>query len=509
MNQDTNCKLDDAAVLNVDGLNYVKLIHGENELKFLLDSGASVSVIFPNSKLVGCQFIDRNRKIAINGIAGSTISQGACDLKLKVNDIEFNQEFLLIDKFASGIDGIIGSNFFTKHNAIIDYEKYLFSFYVDDWKIAIPIESSYEVYTEIPARCEIIKYCYVKDDDEYVVFPEELCQGVYVAAALTKSRSSKIPVKILNVRDEDIKIKNFKPKLDKSVDYYIFNFDNNPQSVNRVDRLLNNLDMRNLNKEEEMSIQKICAKYSDVFYLENDPLTVTNIYKQSIKLQNNTTPVYRKPYRLPQSQKSEIHTQIDKMLKDGIIEEAKSSAWSSPLLIFPKKSGPNGEKKWRIVIDYRELNKQIEDDKFPLPSIIEILDSLSGAMYFSHLDLSQGFYQIEIDPESRPCTAFITDRGHYQMKRLPMGLKISPSSFSRAMTIAMSGLNYESCFVYLDDLIVFGNNLANHNKNLIKVFERMRSVNLKLNPNKCEFLRKEILYLGHVISANGVSPRQN
>ncbi|KAJ3652373.1 hypothetical protein Zmor_018346 [Zophobas morio] len=201
VNQATNCKLDDAAVLNVDGLNYVKLIHGENELKFLLDSGASVSVIFPNSKLIECQFIDRNRKIAINGIAGSTISQGACEFKLKVNDIEFNQEFLLIDKFASGIDGIIGSNFFTKHNAIIDYEKYLFSFYVDDWKIAIPIESSYEVYAEIPARCEIIKYCYVKDDDKYVVFPEELCQGVYVAAALTKSRSSKIPVKILNVTE--------------------------------------------------------------------------------------------------------------------------------------------------------------------------------------------------------------------------------------------------------------------------------------------------------------------
>lgn len=74
------------------------------------------------------------------------------------------------------------------------------------------------------------------------------------------------------------------------------------------------------------------------------------------------------------------------------------------------------------------------------------------------------------------------------------------------MTIAMAGLNYESCFVYLDDLIIFGNNLVNHNKNLVKVLTRLREVNLKLNPNKCKFLRKKILYLGHVISSAGISP---
>lgn len=87
-----------------------------------------------------------------------------------------------------------------------------------------------------------------------------------------------------------------------------------------------------------------------------------------------------------------------------------------------------------------------------------------------------------------------------------MGLKISPSAFSRTMTLAMSGLNYSSCFIYLDDLIDFVNNLQNHNKNLIKVFQRLRDVNLKLNPNKREFLRKEILYLENIISSEGVSP---
>lgn len=95
------------------------------------------------------------------------------------------------------------------------------------------------------------------------------------------------------------------------------------------------------------------------------------------------------------------------------------------------------------------------------------------------------------------------------MKRMPMGLKTSPSAFSRVMSLATSGLNYEKCFIYLDDLVCFGRNLDDHNKNLIDVFARLRKVNLKLNPNKCQFLKKEILYLGHTISSEGILPDAN
>lgn len=92
------------------------------------------------------------------------------------------------------------------------------------------------------------------------------------------------------------------------------------------------------------------------------------------------------------------------------------------------------------------------------------------------------------------------------MKRLPMGLKISPSAFSRIMSIAMSGLNFEKCITYMDDLIIIGRNLEIHNQNLIKVLERLRKVNLKINPKKCNFCKKELLYLGHIVTAEGVLP---
>lgn len=176
------------------------------------------------------------------------------------------------------------------------------------------------------------------------------------------------------------------------------------------------------------------------------------------------------------------------MLDNDIIEET-TSEWSSPVLLVPKKSDKNGEKKWRLVVDYKQLNNKIVDDKFPLPNIVDILDSLSGSVYFSKLDLSQSYYQlsldensrkytafnlnkmyqISLDKQSRKFTAFTTDK-MYQMKRCPMGLKTSLSVFSRLMTIAMSGLNYKQCFIYLDDCIVIGKSVFDLYSLSIKLF---------------------------------------
>lgn len=105
------------------------------------------------------------------------------------------------------------------------------------------------------------------------------------------------------------------------------------------------------------------------------------------------------------------------MLKEVIIEPSKSD-WSSPILLVPKKSDESGNKKWRLVVDYRKLNNCIEDDKYPLPDITEILKSLSGSVYFTHLDLYQGYYNVNLDKNCRKFTAF--NSGQYQMTRMPM-----------------------------------------------------------------------------------------
>ena len=249
-----------------------------------------------------------------------------------------------------------------------------------------------------------------------------------------------------------------------------------------------------------MEIVKICKEFEDIFYFKGDILSVNNFYKQSIPLQDKQ-PVYIKNYRLPNGQLEEVNKQVDELIENDIIEMSRSP-YNAPLLIVPKKS-ENDNKKWRLVVDYRQLNKKVIDDKFPLPRLDDILDNLGRAKYFSTLDLSSSFHQIKINKEDRPLTAFSTNKGHYQFKRLPFGLKISTNSFQRMLTIALTGLNAES-FIYVDDIIIFGCSLKHHNKNLIKTFQRLRECNLKINPAKCRFLQKEVTYLGHLITDEGV-----
>lgn len=214
--------------------------------------------------------------------------------------------------------------------------------------------------------------------------------------------------------------------------------------------------------------------------------------------------MYIPNYKTIHSQADEIERQVQKMLAEEIIEPSVSS-YNSPILLVPKKS-EESDKKWRLVIDYRQLNKKIMPDKFPLPRIESILDQLGRAKYFSTLDLMSGFHQIPLEQDSRRFTAFSTNSGHYQFTRLPFGLNVSPNSFQRMMAIAMAGLTPERAFIYIDDIVVIGCSLRHHLENLEKIFERLRHYNLKLNISKCKFLRTEVTYLGHKITDKGILP---
>jgi hypothetical protein len=488
-----------------DGLMFVSIKEEEKgvELKFLVDTGATFSVL--RSKYVSKAAKVIPIKSKVQGIAGSLNTEGKIKLKLCLGKFIETHEFHILENIPLEAHGILGATFFEKFRAIINYETLNMAISIQSEKVLLPLWAKKRFKINLTARTESFQCCFTNATEESVILPEEITEGVFLAGALVLPREGKIFVKILNTREENVEISNYFPKLVTTGEYVKHDFSPVGVSKARIEELLKTLDMEGLNTEEDKAIRVICSKFSDIFHLKNDKFTHTHIYKQSIALKPNAQSVFMNPYRIPHSQKEEVKKQVDEMIKNDIIENA-TSEWSSPILLVPKKPDAEGNKKWRLVIDYRRLNEKIQDEKFPLANIADILDSLAGTVYFSTLDLSQGYYQLEIREEDRPCTAFVTETGQFQMKKLPMGLKISPSAFSRMMTIAMSGLNYEKCFVYLDDLIVFGKNMTEHNKNLISVFTRMREVNLKLNPSKCKFLRKSVLYLGHQISENGILP---
>lgn len=159
-----------------------------------------------------------------------------------------------------------------------------------------------------------------------------------------------------------------------------------------------------------------------------------------------------------------------------------------------------------MVIDYRKLNEVTKADKYPIPNIVDILDKLGKSKYFFTLDLASVFHQIEIQPKDIEKTAFSTEEGHFEYTRMPFGLKNAPATFQRVMDNVLTGLTGDHCLVYLDDIIVYASSLQEHEIKLKNVLKKLREYNLKLQPDKCEFLRKEVAYLGHIISDEGIKP---
>ena len=159
-----------------------------------------------------------------------------------------------------------------------------------------------------------------------------------------------------------------------------------------------------------------------------------------------------------------------------------------------------------MVLDFRKLNEKTIGDSYPLPNIIDILDQLGSAQYFSVFDLASGFHEIKMSPEDSHKTAFSAPCGHYEFDHMPCGLKNAPATFQRLMDLVLTGLQGPELFVYLDDIVLYANSLEEHEEKFNKLMERLSEANLKLQPDKCEFLRPEVAYLGHIIDKEGVRP---
>ena len=215
----------------------------------------------------------------------------------------------------------------------------------------------------------------------------------------------------------------------------------------------------------------------------------------------DATPIKQPPRRVPHALRPVIDQQVQKMIESGVIQPSVSP-WSSPVVLVRKKDGG-----FRFCVDYRRVNSVTVKDSFPLPRVDETLDVLSGAKIFSALDLASGYWQVPVEPADVPKTAFSTSRGLFDFTVMPFGLTNAPATFQRLMDRVLSGLNWEQCLVYLDDVLVFSHDLASHLERVERVLERIDKAGLKLKPRKCQFGKPEVDYLGHVISANGISPQ--
>ena len=244
-------------------------------------------------------------------------------------------------------------------------------------------------------------------------------------------------------------------------------------------------------------LEQLLIKYKDAFSLRDDQLGRTSILQHEIHT-SDAAPIRIPPRRIPSSMIPEVNSMIDLMLRKDIIQPS-SSPWSAPVVLVKKKNGD-----LRLCVDYRKLNEVTRRDAFPLPRIDDLFDALAGARFFSTLDLASGYWQLEVKKEDRPKTAFSVPSGLYEFQTMPFGLVNAPATFQRVMQKALQDLVPKVCLVYLDDVIVLGKSTEEHLCNLEKVLTRIRDVGLTLKPNKCHFLRSEVCYLGHIVSAEGI-----
>ena len=250
----------------------------------------------------------------------------------------------------------------------------------------------------------------------------------------------------------------------------------------------------------------LCEKYPKVFSKGNEDIGRTLLVTMDIDTGDSPL-VSLRPYTLALKHHRWVQEEIE-------ITKSKSP-WASPIVIVPKKSQPGEPPKERLCIDFRKIKdlqqKVITEGKskgclslIPLPKIDEMYAKLKGAKFFLTIDLRSGYYHIALGKDSRAKTAFVMPFGKYEFLQVPFGLAQAPAFFQHLMGKVLD--NCPFAMMYLDDIIIFSDTEEEHLAHIKEIFKRLEAADLKMKRSKCDFFKKHIHYLGHLISANGIRP---
>ena len=288
--------------------------------------------------------------------------------------------------------------------------------------------------------------------------------------------------------------------VDKSIESISRYFDSPKHTVSNVSRpfTLENITT-DLNGDRKYELISILQKY-ERFFSDGFPKTTVTTGEMKIRLHDPNKIVHRRPYPLSPADKQVVREHIAELEAAGIIRPS-TSAFSSPILLVPKKNG-----KLRMVTDFRALNSNTIPESHPMPLIKDQIARLTGANYLSLLDLVSGFYQIPIAEDSIEYTAFVTPDGHYEYLKMAMGLKNSPSCFTRAVLKALGPLAHTHVAAFMDDLMIFASTIDEALTRLDETLHALTSAGFVLNPEKCSFLVTKVLYLGFEVSQGEIRP---
>jgi hypothetical protein len=245
---------------------------------------------------------------------------------------------------------------------------------------------------------------------------------------------------------------------------------------------------------EPNPLEEVMNEYSELF---SGQLGTVKGAEYEIELVDQV-PVRSPPYHCSPPKLRLLKEFVEDLLQKGVVRPSKSP-YMSPAFLLPKLGGG-----YRMVVDYRKVNKKICFDSYSLPKIEQAFHHFSGATVFSVLDLNSSYYQIPLTPQSRRITTFYTPFGLYEFNKLPMGISIGCQGLSRVVDNLFADLKREYVFNYSDDLVVYSASISEHQEHLREVLGRLRSAGLMLNKEKIVLGAREIKYLGHYLSSRGI-----
>ena len=269
-----------------------------------------------------------------------------------------------------------------------------------------------------------------------------------------------------------------------------------------------------VSEEHQNAFKALCKEFKDIFSVDSSDIGKTPLVEMEIDT-GDSPPITQKPYTLPLKHAEWVQKELEILEKAGVIVRSVSP-WASPIVVVPKRTAPGEPPKRRLCVDYRAINSLLPPVKkafskakgiltlVPLPKIDEIYAHLKDSKIYSTFDMQSGYYHMVLSEESRPKSAFVSAYGKWEFKRCPFGLAQAPAYFQRLVNEVLSGLTF--AFGYLDNILVFSPDMETHLRHLRSLFERLRSADLKLKEVKCNFLKKHIQYLGHIISGEGIAP---
>ncbi|GJR08089.1 putative reverse transcriptase domain-containing protein [Tanacetum coccineum] len=245
--------------------------------------------------------------------------------------------------------------------------------------------------------------------------------------------------------------------------------------------------------------QPIVSEFQDVFPEELPGIPPIRDVEFNIELIPGAEPISKAPYRMAPIELKELKDQLQELLERGFIRPSVSP-WGAPVLFVKKKDG-----SMRLCIDYRELNKITIRNRYPLPRIDDLFDQLQGAKHFSKIDLRSGYHQLRVKEQDISKTAFRTRYGHYEFLVMPFGLMNAPAVFMDLMNRVFHEFLDKFVIVFIDDILVFSKSKEEHEEHLRTVLQILRQEKLYAKFSKCEFWLSKVAFLGHIVSAEGIT----